>query len=70
MTNEVKELGATAQAPAEDENKLVKHKGSVPNRIWSEQNAKTQSYKNIVNYMTNEAKELQATAEAAAEDEE
>ena len=33
-------------------------------------NAKTQSYKNIVNYMTNEVKELGATAEAPAEDEE
>ena len=42
----------------------------MPNRIESEQNAKTKSYKNIVNYMTNEAKELKTTAALPASDDE
>ena len=41
--------------------KLVKHKGSVPNWIWQKQNEKTQSYKNIVNYMTNEEPTVEPT---------
>ena len=42
----------------------------MPNRIESEQNAKTKSYKIIVNYITNEATELNTTAELPASDDE
>ena len=42
----------------------------MPNRIESEQNAKTKSYKIIANYITNEATELNTTAELPASDDE
>ena len=42
----------------------------MPNRIESEQNAKTKSYKSSVNYMTNEATELKTTAALPASDDE